>query len=554
MSGRHPTRRDFMSGLTVVGAHVGFGHSVGYVRQLQTPVLARPSVPQRLWQERELGMFVHFGPNTWQDQEYDDRSLAPSEIIPTVDTDQWVDTAAAMGARYIVMVAKHAGGFCMWQTETTDYSIRGTPWKNGRGDVMADLSRSCAARDIGLGVYLSPRDDSFGAGLSGRCSTQEEQARYDAVYRQQLTELLTQYGPIMELWLDGSSVVPTADLVRRYAPGAMIFQGPNATIRWVGNEDGFAPYPCWNSLETSDADTGTATALHGDPDGDRWLPVEVDVSLRRPNWFWSTTNHLNLLTLDQLLEIYYRSVGRGAQLLLNVTPDRSGRIPDWDVDRLWEFGNAIRLRFEQPVAETGGTRRVFTLDFGGPRRVDHVILQEDLTEGERVRGYRLEAGLDGRWTSVGAGSTIGHKRIHPIGFTTATALRLSVTQAIGTPSIRRFAAFDTGAAPPATWNDPVRLWADNVVADWSPGAIDIDLTEHVGGDGRYRLRFATQLPEPVRTDRIELLVDGIPQAGLVQRVEGRHDVLLVTVPSHSESVVVRLTVQGGGGQVLVRKG
>jgi alpha-L-fucosidase len=554
VSAYKPTRREFVSGVIAAGGSAGFGRTIGLKHHAQTRSLERPTPAQLAWQDLELGMFVHFGPNTWQDREYDDRSIPPSEIIPTVDTDQWVDAAVAMGARYLVMVAKHVGGFCMWPTETTDYSIRSTPWKDGSGDVMADLARSCAARDIGLGVYLSPRDDSFAAGQSGRCGTPEEQARYDAVYRQQLTELLTLYGPIMELWLDGSSVVPTADLVGRYAPDAMVFQGPNATIRWVGNEDGFAPYPCWNSLAAGDAATGHATALHGDPDGDRWLPVEVDVSLRRPNWFWSTTNQENLLSLDELIEIYYRSVGRGAQLLLNVTPDRSGRIPEWDARRLREFGNAIRLRFEQPTAETAGTRRVFTLDFGGPRRIDHVMIQEDLATGERVRGYRIEAGLHGRWGSVGEGSGIGHKRIHPIGSITATELRLTVTQAVGTPEIPRFAAFDIGAPPPPRWNAPVRLWADNVVADWSPGELEIDLTEHVDAVGQYRLRFVTQSAQQTRTGEIELLVDDIPQPGLVRAANGRDDVLLMTVRDLGQSIVLRATVEGGGGQVLVRRG
>jgi alpha-L-fucosidase len=498
-------------------------------------------------------MFIHFGPNTWQDREYDDRSTPLDAMRPAMDTDQWVETAVGMGARYIVMVAKHVGGFCWWQTETTEYSVRNIPWRNGTGDVMADLARSCAARGIQLGVYLSPRDDSMAAGGSGRCATAEAQAAYDRVYRRQLTELLTQYGPIMELWLDGSSVVPTADIVGRFAPDAMIFQGPDATIRWVGNEDGFAPYPCWNALAAIDADTGVATAVHGDPLGDRWLPVEVDVSLRRPNWFWSTTNHVNLLSLDELLEIYYRSVGRGAQLLLNVTPDRSGRVPDADVRRLAQFGDAIRTRFERPLAETAGARRVFTLDLGGPRRVDHVLLEERLDTGERVRAWQLE-GFDGtRWVPLGDGSAIGHKRIQPVGPVTVTELRLSIPQAVGEPWMRRVAAFDIGAAPPATWTDSVRLWADDVVGDWSPGEYAIDLSGHIASAGTYRLRFASQSAASNLADRIEVVVDAVPRPGLVRRDRGRGDIVWVTVPEPAHRFVLTATLAGEGGQVLMRR-
>ena len=160
---------------------------------------------------------------------------------------------------------------------------------------------------------------------------------------------------MVEVWFDGSSVVPTSDLVRKYAAHAAIFQGPDATIRWVGNENGFAPYPLWNAESKADARSGTSTSLLGDPDGDAWVPVECDVSIRRPNWFWSTKNEHNLMTLDQLLEVYYRSVGRGAQLLLNIPADTRGHMPDADFARAREFGGEIRRRFGKSVAETAGT-------------------------------------------------------------------------------------------------------------------------------------------------------------------------------------------------------
>jgi alpha-L-fucosidase len=399
-------------------------------------------------------MFVHFAPNTWQDREYDDRSTPLSSIHPDIDTDQWASVAADLGARYVVFVAKHQGGFCMWQTQTTDYGIRNTPWKGGRGDVMADLAASCRRRGMGLGVYLSPRDDNFGAGGGGTCATREQQAAYDALYRQQLTELLTRYGDLIEVWFDGSIVVPVGDILAAHAPHAMIFQGPHATIRWVGNEDGFAPYPAWNGLPRRAAATGTATAKDGDPDGDAWLPNEVDVSIRRPNWFWSTSDERNLLSRDALLEIYYRSVGRGAQLLLNIPPDRTGHIPAADAARAKEFGDEVRRRFGTSVGETRGQGRDIVLRLPAPAAVDHVVLEEDLRGGERIRAYRLEGLAAGRWVALGEGSAIGHKRIQPVAPGTLEAIRLDVTRSAGAPRIRRLAAVATGAAPPATWSDP----------------------------------------------------------------------------------------------------
>ena len=289
--------------------------------ELQGIPRAIPSADQLAWQDLEIGMFVHFAPNTFQDKEGDDLSTPLSAINPDIDTDNWAECALNLGAGYIVFVAKHQGGFCMWQTKTTKYSIGNTPWKGGHGDVLGDLSVSCKKRGLRLGVYLSPRDDYFGAGVGGVCKDPSRQAAYDAMYREQLTEVLTRYGQMVEVWFDGSSVVPTSDLVQKYAAHAAIFQGPDATIRWVGNENGFAPYPLWNAESKADARSGTSTSLLGDPDGDAWIPVECDVSIRRPNWFWSTTNERNLMTLDQLIEVYYRSVGRGAKLLLNIPPD-----------------------------------------------------------------------------------------------------------------------------------------------------------------------------------------------------------------------------------------
>ena len=516
--------------------------------------LAFPSPAQRAWQDLEVGMFVHFAPNTWQEQEYDDRSTPLSAIDPDIDTDQWAETAVGLGAKYIVLVAKHVGGFCLWQTATTDYSIGHTPWRGGRGDVMADLAASCARRDIHLGVYLSPRDDSQGAGGAGRCANADRQAAYDLLYRQQLAELLTRYGPIVELWLDGSSVVPTGDLVHRFAPDAMVFQGPQATIRWVGNEDGFAPYPAWNGLARADAATGIATALHGDPDGDAWMPLEVDVSLRRPNWFWSTTNQANLLSVDQLLEIHYRSVGRGAQLLLNVTPDRTGRVPEADAARVREFGDEVRRRFGAPAGETAGMGRVVTLRLPEARRVDHVIVEEALAGGERVREYRIEGLVDGDWTLLGSGSAIGHKRIHPVGPVTAAAIRLDCPRSAATPVIRRLAAFDTGRAPPASWQAQAAIWADDVAGEWANGRCEADLTRKIPAAAQYRVRFVAPGGESVALESVELVIGGQSQPQLVRRAPGRGDVLLLTVPSLGQPIVLRARVRGAArGTLLLQR-
>jgi len=517
--------------------------------------LAMPSAQQAAWQDLGLGMFIHFAPNTWQDKEYDDLSTPLSAIDPSkLDTDQWVDAAIKLGAKYVVFVAKHAGGFCMWQTATTDYGIRNTAWRGGKGDVLADLSASCRKRGIGLGVYLSPQDARQGAGTGGRCKTPEAQEAYNRRYREQLTEVLGRYGRMTEVWFDGSLAVPVGDILEAHAPKAMVFQGPHATIRWVGNEDGFAPYPAWNGLSAADAGTGIATAMHGDPDGEAWRPNEVDVSLRRPNWFWSTTNQARIMTLDQLMEIYYRSVGRGANLLLNVTPDRTGAIPAADVARLEDFGREVRKRFATPIAERAGSGPTVELTLNAPATIDHLILQEDISQGERVREYRIEGRADGRWVELGRGTAIGQLRIQPVGPRSVDAVRLSVTRATMPPQIRRLAVFATGTPPPKTWDDQARVWSADTVGRWKDGAATVDLTKKVDAAAQYRVRLVADGGASFSIAEAAVSIGGVAQPALVAADKTRRDTLILTVPALGQLIALRVRVEGApAGTVLLQR-
>jgi alpha-L-fucosidase len=517
--------------------------------------LATPTADQAAWQDLEIGMFVHFAPNTWQDNEYDGLSTPLSAINPAqLDTDQWAECARGLGAKYIVAVAKHAGGFCMWQTETTDYGIRNTPWRGGKGDVMADLSNSCRKLGLRLGVYLSPQDGKFGAGTGARCKTPELQARYNTMYRRQLTELLSRYGEMVEIWFDGSLVTPVGDILKKWAPHAMIFQGPFATIRWVGNEDGFAPYPAWNAVAKSDAVTGIATALHGDPKGNVWLPLETDVSIRRPDWFWNTHNERKVLSLDQLLEIYYRSVGRGTQLLLNIPADRRGLLPDADCARAGEFGNEIRRRFGRSVAEAHGFGEVMVLPLASPTHIDHVVLQEECSTGQRIRGYRLEGHAQGKWVVLGEGTAIGHKRIQPFNPGVFEAVRLIIPSSVGEPVIRRLAVFNTGTPPPRTWDAPAPVWADDAVGEWKSHRFSVDLSKKITAAGSYQLRFVPQGEDATAIKDFQLLLGGIPQPHLVRRIAGSPNVLILTVPGIGQKAEVQGQVRGAEqGTLLLRR-
>ncbi|MBN2310943.1 MAG: alpha-L-fucosidase [Candidatus Hydrogenedentes bacterium] len=404
--------------------------------------LARPTPEQAAWQDMELGMFIHFAPNTWQDKEGDDRSTPLGAINPeALDTDQWVRVAQSMGAKYIVFVAKHIGGFCMWQTDTTEYGIRNTPWRDGKGDVLADLAASCSKRGMKLGVYLSPRDDTLGAGIGGRCATEEAQERYNEIYRRQLTEVLSRYGDMAEVWFDGSNIIEVGDILREHAPHAVVFQGKYASIRWVGNEDGFAPDPAWNAVPEA-ARLAGATAANGDPAGDAWLPIECDARTRA-GWFWSSTNADTLKRVDELMEMYYRSVGHGAVLLLNATPDTSGRIPEADAARIAAFGAEIARRFGTPLAETTGRGDTVELSLDQPMEIDHIVAMEDIRQGERVRAYIVEGRTDEGWRLLSQGTAIGHKKIEPIAPVEVRAVRLRITESAAEPIIRKLAVYCT---------------------------------------------------------------------------------------------------------------
>lgn len=413
------------------------------------PQLARPTRAQIAWQDMEIGMFIHWVPEMWQHDTSADTATLLRQIDPSrVNTDQWVEVAAAMGARYIVFVARHVDGFCWWPTATTDYSIAHIAWRGGKGDILRDLSESCRKRGIKLGVYLNGADRHKVGYVNdgGRCHSPEEQQAYDKYYRVQLTELLSRYGKISEVWFDGGLQIEIGDILRKYARNAMIFQGKYATIRWVGNEEGFAPDPAWNAVPGAAARTGVSTAKDGDPNGSIWLPLECDATIRR-EWGWVPGPENTLKTVDELVEMYYRSVGHGANLLLNIAPEPNGQITAADAQRAAEFGAEIRRRFGRSLAETVGSGKIVELSLDRPTTIDHVITMEDFADGERVREYAIERWDAGRWEEICRGSSIGHKKIDRFRPVEVTRIRFRCLSSVAPPKIRRFAVFHAGQGP-----------------------------------------------------------------------------------------------------------
>jgi alpha-L-fucosidase len=531
-------------------------------------VLAKPTPTQLVWQDMEIAMFIHFGPATWQNREYDDLSTPLGEINPSeLDTDQWAQVAVSMGAKLMIFVAKHTGGFCWWQTDTSGYGVKETPWRGGKGDVMADLSESCRKYGLKLGVYLSPQDTFLGANLGGKTEDPSKQEAYNQIFRAQLTELLSRYGEIYEVWFDGSTLTDVGDILRQYTPNAVIFQSPYASIRWCGNEAGWCHYPSWTTVKSADAATGVATADHSDPNGDTWMPIEVDTVMVHPHrWFWSTDPNRRQKPLAELMECYYNSVGLGHFFLLNQSPDTTGLIPKAGVARAAELGEEINRRFAESIAQTSGTGDTITLDLLKPTTIDHVITMEDISQGERMREYVIECLLNGEWRQIAQGSMIGHKKIDRFEPIEASALRLRALKSVEEPIIRKLAAFHVGADDPAGAATGAEA-GYKVAFEWTPDQvglesteIDIDLAPVCALPGQYEVVFEPLAATGgVQVESVILRHGGVDAPEFVTKSSECYDatVFTVNITGLSSTTVLRARLRSGGdrsrGKVLIRQ-
>ena len=481
-----------------------------------------PSAPQLRWQKYKKTMFVCLDPCTWQGREYDNHSIPLSRINPaSLNTDQWCETAELWGAKLILFVAKHTGGFCWWRTNTTDYGIKNTPWRGGEGDVLKDLSESCRKYGLDLGIYVYPGDETWGAGIGsgGLTKDPEKQEGYNRIFRQQMTEVLTKYGPVREVWFDGSCHIDVNDILGKYASDAVILQGPMANLRWVGNESGYAPFSNWYTLSREDLQTGVATAIQSDPFGNAYAPVEIDVPLLKNKghkWFWAPgTDHL-ILTTDQLMDIYYKSVGRGAVLLLNSTPDTTGLIPQSHILAYKAFGEEIKRRFDNPLKKTSGKGRSLDMKFTQAVKINHVILQEELAEGQRVLAFVIE-GMDSNnnWRLLYEGTSVGSMKICYFDRVPLRKIRVQFTNIKAEPHITNFAVYDIeGVTMPAEKRNDRDKFYDGIarrtgtekeeelpveIGTWDSrssdkqgwNAMSIDLTKFLNRVGQYEVKFSS---------------------------------------------------------------
>lgn len=429
----------------------------------------KPTLQQLAWQEAELSLFLHFGMNTFTDREWGEGNEDPRWFNPSaLDTRQWVQVAKDCGFKYLILTAKHHDGFCLWQTRYTEHSVKNSPWRGGKGDVVREFSQACREAGLKMGVYLSPWDRHE--------RTYGDSPAYNRYFVNQLSELLTQYGEVAEVWFDGAcGEGPNGrrqeydwqsyyQVIRKYQSHALIaICGPD--IRWVGNEDGYAG-------ETESSIQDPVPAFHGNVSSKVWWPAECDVSIR-PGWFYHAHEDAKVKSLQHLLDIYFKSVGRNSVLLLNVPPDQRGLLPDPDVHRLREWRAALDrifatdLALNKPATASSAQRlhdarrtvdrnpatywlprelpARLEIDLRKPATFNIVMTQEYIAEGERVETYIIEAMTSSGWQKVKEGTTIGHKKLDRVTPITASRVRLTITKARGLPLIRNLALFHAPA-------------------------------------------------------------------------------------------------------------
>ena len=485
--------------------HVEFPQSATIEQKVDMAARLVPTPQQYAWQQMELTAFLHFGINTFTGREWGDGKEDPALFNPSeLDAEQWVRTLKEAGFKMVLLTAKHHDGFCLWPTATTKHSVASSPWKNGQGDVVKELRAACDKYDMKFGVYLSPWD------RNAECYG--DSPRYNEFFIRQLTELLTNYGEVHEVWFDGANGEgPNGkkqvydwdafyQTIQRLQPRAvMAIMGDD--VRWVGNEKGLGRATEWSAtvltpgIYTRSQENNNRLGVFGKAEdlGSRkilekatelfWYPSEVDVSIR-PGWFYHAEEDGKVKSLKHLSDIYFQSVGYNSVLLLNIPPDRRGLIHEADIKRLKEFADYRQQTFADNRVKNG--RKYWSTTSGGEAvyalksksEINLVMLQEDITKGQRVEAFTVEALTDNGWKEVGKGTTIGYKRMLRFPAVNANKLRVRIDECRLTAYVSQVAAYYAEPLQEETtkedWNNLPRSGWKQVAA--SPLTIDLGKT------------------------------------------------------------------------------
>jgi len=450
-----------------------------------------PSAAQLAWHEMEMNAFIHFTINTFTGLEWgmggeSEKLFNPSQL----DANQWVSVLKEAGFKGVILTCKHHDGFCLWPSEYTKHSIKNSPYKDGKGDIVKEVSEACKKHGLKFGIYLSPWD---------RNHEDYGKAPYIRYYRNQLKELFDNYGPVFEMWFDGANGgtgyyggadekrtidgstyydwPTTISEVRAFEPNIIFFSDAGPGVRWVGNERGLAGETNWNSITPDTLYAGKARIENllntGSENGTHWIPAEVDVSIRK-GWFYHPEEDTLVKSPERLLEIYLTSVGRGSTLLLNVPPDKRGLINEIDVESLKGFRSLLDNEFKTNLAlnakvkvdsyrsksETysannlvdGNKETYWTtddsvrqasveFDFGSVKTLKYVLLQEYIQLGQRVESFDIEIWKDNTWQKVISATTIGYKRILKLDSAEAEKIRIRITGSKACPVLSNIAIY-----------------------------------------------------------------------------------------------------------------
>jgi len=455
------TRRTFLAaGAVTAGGWLG-ARRHPWLSQGARPT---PSAAQLAWQRDELAIFLHFGVNTFTDREWGDGGENPAIFDPAhLDARQWARAARAAGFRAMILTAKHHDGFCLWPSRTTSHSVASSPWRGGDGDLVGEFVEACRAENLRPGLYLSPWDRHE--------PVYGDSPRYNDLYCDQMTELLTRYGPIAEVWFDGANGEgPNGrrqvydwprffGLVRRLQPDAVMFSDAGPDVRWCGNERGVAGDPNWSTVDPevvpypgASGDRVTTMLQHGDPYGTVWRPAETNTSIR-PGWFYHPAEDDRVRTVDDLVELYFTSVGRNSKLLLNIPPTREGLLHQADVARIKAFHDGISgvlaedlaadAEVEWRVSSAGTAEAVIDL----PQTVTAEIarLEEPIERGQAVAAHTLSVSDGGPWQVLERGSTVGYARLVRFPPTQVRRIKLTVDQAVAAPEQVHLRLYGSGA-------------------------------------------------------------------------------------------------------------
>ncbi len=455
------------------------------------PVYPLPSQAQLAWHEMEMNAFIHFTINTFTDLEWGMGSESPALFNPhQADPEQWVTVLRETGFKGVILTCKHHDGFCLWPSAFTEHSVKNSPFQEGKGDLVKDLSTACQQNGLKFGVYLSPWD---------RNHARYGMPEYITYYRNQLKELFTQYGPVFEMWFDGANGgtgyygganekrsidgrnyydwPKTLDLVRSLQPDVIFFSDAGPGVRWVGNERGIAGETNWSCITPDTLYAGKPgiekLLNEGDENGTSWIPAETDVSIR-PGWFYHEKENSRVKSPAALFEIYLTSVGRGSLLLLNVPPDKRGLIHENDIKSLRGFRELLDREFKTNLADhalisastvRGGASRygadkvndgnketywatddnlatgTLEIDFGTVKTLNYILLQEYIKLGQRVKSFNIEVLRNGKWERAAEATTIGYKRILRIKPVETSRVRINITASRACPLISNVEIF-----------------------------------------------------------------------------------------------------------------